>query len=144
LPDNQSHLELHESHPMEIEKFPRKPDAEFALYNNIASSEEQLSSGKVQIGTFSEYQPQKRTRLSNRKGGASLLTVRGSVDGQIVSVLIDSGCQLESIMSIPCVERLCLVHNPAPLRAERWDGSLSPLEVVEQPLALRLGGQLDC
>jgi hypothetical protein len=82
--------------------------------------------------------------LSHRKGGASLLTVRGSVDGQIVSVLIDSRCQLESIMSIPCVERLGLVHNPAPLKAERWDGSLSPLEVVEQPLTLRLGGQLDC
>jgi hypothetical protein len=32
---------------MEIEKFSRKPDAEFALYNNIASIEEQLSSGKV-------------------------------------------------------------------------------------------------
>jgi hypothetical protein len=54
LPDIQSHAELHESHPMEIEKFPRKPDAEFALYTNIASSEEQLSPGKVQIGTFSE------------------------------------------------------------------------------------------
>jgi GNAT superfamily N-acetyltransferase len=47
-------------------------------------------------------------------------------------------------MRSPCVERLGLAHNPASLQAERWDGSLSPLNVVEQPLTLRLGGQLDC
>jgi hypothetical protein len=29
---------------MEIENFPRKPDAEFALNNNFASGEEQVSS----------------------------------------------------------------------------------------------------
>jgi hypothetical protein len=76
---------------MEIKNFPRKPDAEFAINNNFASGEEQVSSDTVQIGTFSKYQPQRRTRSSHRKGGASLLTIQGLVDEQIMSVLIDSG-----------------------------------------------------
>jgi hypothetical protein len=110
---------------------PRKPNANIALNNDIADIYEQVSSDTVHICTFSKYQPRERKRSSHRKGGASFLTVRGSVNGQLFVVLIDSGCQLESVLSSPCVERLGLAHNSASLQTERWD--MSPLNVVEQP-----------
>jgi hypothetical protein len=59
--------------------------------------------------------------------------------GQIISVLIDSGFELETR-----VERLGVVRTPSSLSAESWDGSTSLLEVVTHPIALDLGGQLTC
>jgi hypothetical protein len=61
-----------------------------------------------------------------------------------VTALIDSGCDVECVLSTPCAERLGLARNPSSCKAERWDGSLSPLEVVTQPLTLNLSGRLDC
>ena len=81
---------------------------------------------------------------SHQNGTSPLLVLHGLVAGQIISVLIDSGCELEAVLSNPCAERLGLVRTPSSLSAERWDGSLSSLEVVGHPIALDLGGQLTC
>jgi hypothetical protein len=60
-----------------------------------------------------------------------------------VAALIDSGCTVERVLSGYCTEKIVLVRITPSFKAERRDGSISPLEVVTQPLILNLGGQLD-
>jgi hypothetical protein len=74
----------------------------------------------------------------------SLFTVNGVVGGHLVTALIDSGYDVECVLSTLCAERLGIARNPSSFKAEQWDGSISHLEVVTQPLTLNLGGQLDC
>jgi hypothetical protein len=95
------------------------------------------------LGTHSRYFKVCSTGSISPTHTPSLFTVNGVVGGHLVTALIDSGCDVECVLSTPCAERLGLVRNPSSFKAERWDGSLSPLEVVTQPLTLNLGGQLD-
>jgi hypothetical protein len=74
---------------------------------------------------------------------SSLLTVNVMIRGHLVTALIESGCTVERVFSVYCTEKLVLVLITSFFKAERWDGSISPLEVVTQPLILNLSGQLD-
>jgi hypothetical protein len=69
--------------------------------------------------------------------------VNGLINGNLVTALIDSGCEVECVLGIQCADRVGIAHRPSTLRAEMWDGSLTDLEVATQPVTLNLGGQLD-
>jgi hypothetical protein len=69
--------------------------------------------------------------------------VNGLINWSLVIALIDSGCEVECVLSIQCADRVGIAHRPSPLGAERWDGSLTDLKVATQPVTLNLGGQLD-
>jgi hypothetical protein len=45
---------LYGRHPKNVENYPRKPNANIALNNDIADIDEQVSSDTVHIGTFSK------------------------------------------------------------------------------------------
>jgi hypothetical protein len=97
------------------------------------------------VGRYSRYATIEGANYRSRQNGTSpLLVLHGLVAGQIISVFIDSGCELEAVLSNPCAERLGLVRTPSCLGEERWDGSLSSIEVVGHLIALDLGGQLTC
>jgi predicted aspartyl protease len=93
----------------------------------------------VVLGTNSRYS--KLSRRSREK--SSLYTVNGLINWNLVTALIDSGCEVECVLSIQCADRVGIAHRPSTLRAERWDGSLTDLEVAKQPVTLNLVGQLD-
>jgi hypothetical protein len=97
------------------------------------------------VGRYSRYTTIEGANCRSRQNGTlPLLVLHGLVAGQIISVFIDSGCELEAVLSNPCAERLGLVRTPSCFGEERWDGSLSSLEVVGHLIALDLGGQLTC
>jgi Aspartyl protease len=115
--------------------------------STLVSSEDQTSrvdEERKVLGTHSRYSDVCSTGTPSLRHTPSLFTVNGVIGGHLVTALIDSGCDVECVLSTPCAERLGLARNPSPFKAERWDGSLSPLEVVTQPLTFNLGGQLDC
>jgi hypothetical protein len=68
---SQPHENPYGCHPKHVEQYPRKPNADIALNNDIADIDEQVSSDMVHTATFSKYQPRERKRSSHRKGGAS-------------------------------------------------------------------------
>ena len=115
-------------------------------HSTLHASDTALTSSKRKVvGRYSRYFTiEGASSRSHQNGTSPLLVLHGLVAGQIISVLIDSGCELEAVLSNPCAERLGLVRTPSSLSAERWDGSLSSLEVVGHPIALDLGGQLTC
>ena len=115
-------------------------------HSPLHASDTALTSSKRKVvGRYSRYFTiEGASSRSHQNGTSPLLVLHGLVAGQIISVLIDSGCELEAVLSNPCAERLGLVRTPSSLSAERWDGSLSSLEVVGHPIALDLGGQLTC
>jgi transposase InsO family protein len=104
----------------------------------------QVNADRKVLGTHSKYSNVRAEGPMSSSSTPSLFTVNGVIGGHLVTALIDSGCDVECVLSIHCAERLGLARSPSLLKAERWDGSLSPLEVVKQPLTLNLGGQLDC
>jgi hypothetical protein len=69
--------------------------------------------------------------------------VNGVIRGHLVTALIDSGRTLERVFNVYCTEKLVLVRITSSFKADRWDDSISPLEVVTQPLILNLGGHLE-
>jgi hypothetical protein len=110
-----------------------------------ASDTALTSSNRKVVGRYSRYATIEGANSRTHQNDTSpLLVLHGLVAGQIISVLIDSGCGLETVLSNPCAERLGFMRTPSCLRAECWDGSLSLLEVVGHPIALDLGGQLTC
>jgi hypothetical protein len=92
----------------------------------------QVNKDRVVLGTNSGY-----SKLPRRsRGKYSLFTVNGLINGNLVTAMIDSGCEVECILSIQCADRVGIAHRPSTLRAERWDGSLTDLDVATQPVTL--------
>jgi hypothetical protein len=68
--------------------------------------------------------------------------VNGLINGNLVTALIDSVCEIEHVLGIQFSDRVGIGHLPSTLRAERWEGSLTDLEVATKPVTLKLGGKL--
>jgi hypothetical protein len=98
----------------------------------------QVNKDRVVLGTNSGY-----SKLPRRsRGKSSLVTVTGLINGNLVAALIDSGCEVECVLSIKCAYRVGIAHRNSTLRAGRWEGSLTDLKKATQTLTLNLGGQL--
>jgi hypothetical protein len=83
----------------------------------------QINQGRVVLGTNSGYS--KLPRLIHGKN--YLFTVNGLINGNLVTALIDSGCEVEGALSITCTYQVGIADRPSNMRSERWDGSLTDL-----------------
>jgi hypothetical protein len=99
----------------------------------------QVNQNRMVLGINSGYSKLPR----HSQGKYSLFTVNMLINGSISAAFLDSGCELECVLGIQFADRVEIVHRPSTLRAERWDGSLTDLEVATQLVTLNLGGQLD-
>jgi hypothetical protein len=113
----------------------------------LAPLEDQISrvdADRKVLGTHFRYSDTCSTGTSSPIHTPSLFTVNDVVGDHLVTALIDSGCDVECLLSTPCAERLGIVRSPSSFKVERWGGSLCPLQMVTQQVTLNLGGQLDC
>jgi hypothetical protein len=65
------------------------------------------------LGTHSRYSDVCSTGTPSPRHTPSLFTVNGVVGGHLVTALIDSGCDVECVLSTSCAERLGLARNPS-------------------------------
>lgn len=70
-----------------------------------------------------------------------MLIIKGKINDQNLNILVNSGCE-ESILSTDSAKRLKSELEPSTFQAERWDGSLAPLQKVKSALTLHLDGQI--
>jgi hypothetical protein len=99
----------------------------------------QVNKDRVVLGTNSGHSK----LLRHSRGKPSLFTVKGLINWNLVTALIDSGCVVEYVLCTQCADRVGVAHRHSTLRAERWDGTLTDLKVATQPVTLKLDGQLD-
>jgi predicted aspartyl protease len=67
-----------------------------------------------------------------------MLKIQVSINGYDLVALVDFGCEA-TIISRPCADKLGVKRNPVGNQAEHWDGNLTSLEEVDDPLTMELG-----
>jgi hypothetical protein len=99
----------------------------------------QVNKDRVVFGTNSENSKLPR----HSRCISSLFTMNGLINGNLVTALIDSRCEVECILSIQCAHQVGISLRPSTTRADRCDGSLTDLKGAPQPVTLKLGDRID-
>jgi hypothetical protein len=75
----------------------------------------QVNKERVVLGTNSGYSKLPR----HIHGKSSLFSVNGLINRNLVTAFIDSGCEVECVLSIQCADRVEIAHRLSTMRAER-------------------------